>query len=1169
MLFFLVFLISISFASATITIYNTKVDLCSTCIVYCDTTNDTCYQRDYTGDDLFPDNIKVGDAIYFGFQDETHIHSGQVRDLVLNLTEALVADNIDILWGFTSSYRGKYGIGDERTWHNFSFYMGYEPVGLFDVVDEDYRLIFERPYTWEIYSGTYGGISFPNRRWIRGKILSVTNPTTGGHFASIPYTFQDRIEANASTPADIYDADLAGQRLLLTPSLPRTFMNISKIHTAEQGALRLNFTLTNTDAGAGDTIDVLGYGADNNLISESIDVSTGNGSYMTKYAYKNVNYFNCSGFTAGTVSVRQNRWGNVWRPIPTDPYFYKVPRTHLITGVCLKVGDGDYFNMTKELLFVSCDESYQSPGIYVRQYLDIDQSILVYDSVSADAIWNRNDYGGIQLGGPWATSNYIDADMSAIVYLKANPIGQSFIDIYNEGPSGSVHYNYTMIGASSDTHMRWGQVIPDMSNSLINLGFYWMQLDRHVYDFHNSVFSGLLYFVTSASRFRNVNANEIDDQYQSNTNAYFQDVNANTWMPDADGTGTEHFRQYSLKLKIIDDDGNGIENVSVCVYDNQDRPVHYHSSTYDYYYSGNFIDVYDSSQLNVGDDITIRFVDDDVKPVREITSISPGGGYGSTDRIYLNATVQEGGWAVVYDQSPVRNNERCVLTDSNGKLDPDPPMYITYQLLNNSGTYDRGPHKIVLKHPDYRTKVIYVNMSEAKDLIIPMRGNDVQDGYIQVFGTEYCENDKGEARAFIQWGNLTPATSATVTIKLWNGSSYTMTHVENGMYQYNYTIPAYVPGGKNVYFFYINSTNPTQYGAGEFTVKNCTEGGGGAGLTDEQNATLYNISNNLIAINGTLPEDVWSYNSSFTTLKAIRTTQQNNYLAIMSDIHEVLANETYYTKLFVFDYDGKPIDAASTPNITIYDSLMNVNISEANMTKLETGIYQYNYSIGSSAMDGVWEAVIKANINGTKIQRNDYWEVETNPAQVTLSVIDTSLEEIGCQISITNEGSSAQEYYYRWWVTNVAGGQYTNAIDSGSASKLINPGETYTSTKTMTITNLGTYWCKAEVFYGTEVSGASEQFEATPSPGSGDTVKDITTPTTSAPPNKTITTYLSVVGDFGNKIYPQSGLIGWLIILFIIILCVGMWFYLKRKKEDKELESILPEIPEIRELIEE
>lgn len=158
------------------------------------------------------------------------------------------------------------------------------------------------------------------------------------------------------------------------------------------------------------------------------------------------------------------------------------------------------------------------------------------------------------------------------------------------------------------------------------------------------------------------------------------------------------------------------------------------------------------------------------------------------------------------------------------------------------------------------------------------------------------------------------------------------------------------------------------------------------------------------------------------------------------------------------------------------------------MSLLSTGVYEYTYSISSSAAEGVWESVVSTQVeSGKAIQINDYWDVVTAPAQVLIqSMGSTETPSISANIRITNEGSINYEYQYEWCV--VAG--INNACGGGddvyyaSAAKFINAGANFDTTLTATVPLADTYYFKTVVYFGTESSGASRQFSAT-TPASG------------------------------------------------------------------------------------
>lgn len=74
--------------------------------------------------------------------------------------------------------------------------------------------------------------------------------------------------------------------------------------------------LAGTSAGAGDTVDVAGTDIDGNAIGETIDVSGGNATYTTTLAYGDVTQIDCNGFTDGTITVNQKKWGMIEQCAP-------------------------------------------------------------------------------------------------------------------------------------------------------------------------------------------------------------------------------------------------------------------------------------------------------------------------------------------------------------------------------------------------------------------------------------------------------------------------------------------------------------------------------------------------------------------------------------------------------------------------------------------------------------------------------------------------------------------------------------------------------------------------------------------------------------------------------------------------------------------------------------
>jgi len=243
------------------------------------------------------------------------------------------------------------------------------------------------------------------------------------------------------------------------------------------------------------------------------------------------------------------------------------------------------------------------------------------------------------------------------------------------------------------------------------------------------------------------------------------------------------------------------------------------------------------------------------------------------------------------------------------------------------------------------------------------------------------------------------------------------------------------------------------------------------------------------AVAGIDAQTIWTYGTRTLTAPdldsgslATLADLQKQWTVYLSDFGEVLAGNTYRAKLWVLNYESIPTDAYATPTLTIYDAVRNKVVENVEMTKISTGIYEYTYSVPSSAVQGVWETDVSVEVESGKIiKRNDYWEVEGSPAQVKInSITDNTVPSISANVTISNEGSAGYEYQYEWCVVssedNACGGG--DDIFYSSAAKYIGAGEDWNTTLNATVSNTGSYWFKVVVHYGTEKSGASQTFNA-------------------------------------------------------------------------------------------
>jgi hypothetical protein len=207
----------------------------------------------------------------------------------------------------------------------------------------------------------------------------------------------------------------------------------------------------------------------------------------------------------------------------------------------------------------------------------------------------------------------------------------------------------------------------------------------------------------------------------------------------------------------------------------------------------------------------------------------------------------------------------------------------------------------------------------------------------------------------------------------------------------------------------------------------------------------------------------------------------------MSNFDTIAAGQVYRARVTVF-FNGDLNDPSNYPAITIYDPDRNVIVNSVSMTRSSEGIYDYTYTTNVNASGGVWEAVVSSVVaSGKTLTSNDYWSVTASPPQVIInSIDDTVIPSVIANVRITNEGTVSYEYPYEWCVvdnlTNNCGGG--DDIYYASAAKLIEPDEDFDTFLSATLTNVGDYYFKVVVYYGSEQSRSVRQFTAISDGGS-------------------------------------------------------------------------------------
>jgi uncharacterized membrane protein YgcG len=227
---------------------------------------------------------------------------------------------------------------------------------------------------------------------------------------------------------------------------------------------------------------------------------------------------------------------------------------------------------------------------------------------------------------------------------------------------------------------------------------------------------------------------------------------------------------------------------------------------------------------------------------------------------------------------------------------------------------------------------------------------------------------------------------------------------------------------------------------------------------------------------------------------SLATEIAKGWTVTLSDFGETAVNTAYKAKLQVLNYANIPTDADSLPTVVITDPVGTVQVPAGVMTKDSNGTYSYSYSIGSSAVGGVWETVVSTVIGGETVRTVDYWSLSSSPADVQIiGITDTVIPTITASVRIDNKGTASSDFYYVYCIVssedNLCGGN--DDVDSGSATAYISAGGFINLSLTLdNVPTAGTYWfkVKARALAESNWAASTEQFVAesgTTPPGGG------------------------------------------------------------------------------------
>ncbi|MBL0717084.1 MAG: discoidin domain-containing protein [Desulfosarcina sp.] len=422
---------------------------------------------------------------------------------------------------YTSIYSGN--AADIATWQEFTFTNG-----------TTYRY-----YRIDIASN-HGGANF---------MYELELCTLGGE---IPYDAQD-----------LHDADRAGTLQLWTGT-PTTNISLSQqIQPFTELALKIDFTLASSDAGAGDVIAIAGTDKDGGAQTESIDVSAGDGTYTTTKWYATITDVDCNTFIAGTLTIIQQQWG----VFDLSDDLFQVKNISII-----QLGDASndgYFAETSKIFVADMNQVFGSPGDLFKAYANKGHlSFGNYDSLLEKTV---KDECWFRINGGWIT-------------------GMIELDSYGSVVRNSDTSTSKYLGFSATTGEMWYNNISGIAfnNAAGLMNFYKNTIKDVQYPFVSFATSGEMYgfemynsqsavvlhgFGATMKNFIARNFTYALYRMIGSEDFYLIDFDVD-WTKQVNYSGMgDAYVVGSFNLKITDDLGVGIPNAYVQIRDNVDTLV--------------------------------------------------------------------------------------------------------------------------------------------------------------------------------------------------------------------------------------------------------------------------------------------------------------------------------------------------------------------------------------------------------------------------------------------------------------------------------------------------------------------------------------------------------------------------------------------------------------------
>jgi hypothetical protein len=231
-----------------------------------------------------------------------------------------------------------------------------------------------------------------------------------------------------------------------------------------------------------------------------------------------------------------------------------------------------------------------------------------------------------------------------------------------------------------------------------------------------------------------------------------------------------------------------------------------------------------------------------------------------------------------------------------------------------------------------------------------------------------------------------------------------------------------------------------------------------------------------------------SWQSSNFQVQVTSAVGGGNFVTVAGS-PEVVTQTDYYVESY-FTSSGT-YTSADSMQIHIIDAGGSTIVGpSADMdAETTTGIYNYTYSVGASATEGIWETIVNATESSTSYYAHEFWQVTGGPFDVrTITILNSDISALNISVISENTGGANKDMTMNWNLTREDTGA---VLDTGAETRMIPASSTLTWYATPTTTYLGQVRITFLGYYGpsfSEKAGAYSIFSTTDSSNCGDLV---------------------------------------------------------------------------------